>query len=114
MGQPIEPEKDMEGAADLIEEFWMKPEVCAGLWLTSAASHGTLGWSDSCSSQELVRRFNEQMHAAMPVRSASGLRGVTKNSKNTYIAMFRKQYLGAFTSTQLAAMAYDKAARAAG
>ena len=54
------------------------------------------------------------MHAAMPVRSASGLRGVTKNSKNTYIAMFRKQYLGAFTSTQLAAMAYDKAARAAG
>ena len=54
------------------------------------------------------------MHTAMPVRSASGLRGVSKSYKNTYSAVFRNQYLGSFTSTQLAAMAYDKAARAAG
>ena len=42
-GQPIEPENDMEGVAGLIDEFWMKPGVCFGLWLTDHLSsmHGT-------------------------------------------------------------------------
>ena len=54
------------------------------------------------------------MYTAMPVRNASGLRGIYKNGQDKYEAAFRKQYLGSFTSAKRAAMAYDAAARAAG
>jgi hypothetical protein len=54
------------------------------------------------------------MYTAMPVRNASGLRGVYKSRQEKYDAVFRGQYLGSVTSAKRAAMAYDAAARAAG